>query len=81
MHFAELFCLNGEDAKDLAQERVWVCLHVFRVSWHHFLDKLEFRSSHCLDNELLIVAEEKEAAGPACAFACLEYHVSVELWT
>ena len=42
-------------------------------------EKIQLGFGHCLDDELLVVTEEKETSTATSSLSCLEYHVAIVL--
>ena len=54
--------LKSEHTIDLCKHREWILLKVGHVIGQHLLQSLKLCLFHSLNNELLVVAEEKEAS-------------------
>ena len=54
---------------------------VFGVGRRHFLEQIQLSLGHRFDNELLVVAEEKETSTASSTLAGFKDHLTVEPWT
>ena len=62
MHGINFAHLYGEDAKNFAQKTAGCFLVMLGESWLNLKEEIKLTFSHCLDDELAIMAEEEKAS-------------------
>ena len=74
LHASSFDC---EHAEFLRQETVWHILVVLSQTGKQSQEKIQFGLGHCLNDELLVMAEEKEASTATSSLSCLEHHIAI----
>ena len=80
MHSVTISHFDSENTKNLGKKAIRHFFIVLGKSLMNLEVKFQFSCRHCLNDELVIMAEKEEAATASGSFSCLEDHVSIELW-
>ena len=72
--------LDGEDAEDLRDERIWVLAMVLDIAWENLQHCFYFFGLHRLDHKFAVMAQEEEAPTLSSSFASVESLLSIENW-
>jgi hypothetical protein len=81
MDIAHVFGLDSENSEDFRYQTVWIIAEMVRILGQQVNHEVKFRLRTSFDNELFIVAMEKEGSTAASSLSALENHISVKLGT
>ena len=80
MDFAHTLAIDRKNSNDFYDHTLWILFKVFDVVWQDYKQRVQLRLSDRLDDESLIVAEEKETATFACAFTSVKHLFTIVCW-